>query len=679
MSALFSTTLNERTDGQLRRPVGTKGLRSVISESGYGVKLERGSVVKLAPNAETCSSPADLRALASRLVADGRILAADLFCGAGGLTLGLQDAGFEVVVGVDNDSDALATHAALSPGLHLDWDLGVDEMIDELSELLLDARVALIAGGPPCQPFSKAGRSLIRDLVRQGRRPSKDQRRDLWQSFLAVIERVRPPAVLMENVPDMALERDMMILRTMVDELERLGYGVEAKVVETAKYGVPQYRQRLILVALAEGRPFQWPDETWDETSAPMETNLWDAIGDLPDVEPGWRTATAEPVRYEGVITEFQRRARERVPRRETHVVHDHVTRSVRQDDLEAFAALTPEMKYSELPDHLKRYRDDIFDDKYKRLPKYDLSRTITAHMAKDGYWYIHPEYHRTLTIREAARVQTFRDDVRFVGPPTAALRQIGNAVPPLLAEHLGRAVREAISGEGARPWSTREVSRALANWFTSQGDLDIPWLEAPTRWAVIAGELVLHRARSEEVLHAWPALETMPNPGSTLERAAVLRRLGKRLGRAERVERLLHIAEALESKPGLRDSHAGLLQGGVPHAVADLACRVHPPADDDVVIASAPVLRVAARLTGTGVDARNKRSDGRMAVARMIGVDSIDVEGDATGHMAHLALIELANRLCRPSSPKCSHCPLQPWCASASAAAVGGVAAAAG
>jgi DNA (cytosine-5)-methyltransferase 1 len=472
----------------------------------------------------------------------------------------------------------------------------------------------------------------------------------------------------MENVPDMALERDMMILRTMVDELERLGYGVAAKVVETARYGVPQYRQRLILVALAEGRLFQWPDEAWDEASAPMETNLWDAIGDLPDVEPGWRSGSAEPVRYKAAVSEFQRRARERIDGPGRHVVHDHVTRSVREDDLEAFAALTPDMKYSDLPDHLKRYRDDIFDDKYKRLPKYDLSRTITAHIAKDGYWYIHPEYHRTLTIREAARVQTFRDDVRFAGPPTAALRQIGNAVPPLLAEHLGRAIREAVSGEGKRPWSTREVSRALAKWFRSQGDLDVPWLEAPTRWSVIAGELLLHRARSEEVLHTWPALETMPDPESTLERAAVLRRLGKRLGRAERVERLLDIAEVLATEVGLRDSHAGLLQSGVPHAVADLACRVHPPVDDDVVIASAPVLRVAARFTGTGVDARNKRSDGRMAVARMIGVDSVDEGGDATGHWAHLALIELASRLCLPSRPKCSRCPLKPWCANVSA-----------
>ena len=95
----------------------------------------------------------------------------------------------------------------------------------------------------------------------------------------------------------------------------------------------------------------------------------------------------------------------------------------------------TPATRYSDLAPELKRYRDDIFDDKYKRLDANDVSRTITAHIAKDGYWYIHPWQDRTLTVREAARLQTFPDHVRFAGPPSAAFRQIGNAVPPLLAE----------------------------------------------------------------------------------------------------------------------------------------------------------------------------------------------------------------------------------------------------
>ena len=116
-----------------------------------------------------------------------------------------------------------------------------------------------------------------------------------------------------------------------------------------------------------------------------------------------------------------------------------------------AFEHLDTKTRYSDLPEELKRYRDDIFDDKYKRLDADDLSRTITAHIAKDGYWYIHPEQNRTLTVREAARIQTFPDHFRFAGAPTAAFRQIGNAVPPRLGRAIGAAVAEVLASGATR------------------------------------------------------------------------------------------------------------------------------------------------------------------------------------------------------------------------------------
>lgn len=635
-------------------------------ESTYGVKLVRGPVVELTPHPESCSDREGLITLARRLSSSGTPLAADLFCGAGGLGLGLQDAGFEVVVGVDNDPDAMATHAAHFPGLHLNWDLSEDDHVDELADIILEAGVSLVAGGPPCQPFSKAGRSMIRDLVRKGRRPPKDQRRDLWQSFLAVVERVLPDAVMMENVPDMALERDMLVFRTMVDELERLGYGVDARIIETALYGVPQYRQRLILVALRDGLRFEWPHECWGDDT-PLETRLWDAIGDLPDVEPGWRPDSdgAEWAPYPGPLTPFQERARERVPPSAIGHIRDHITRPVRQDDLEAFRLMTADTKYSDLPDHLKRYRDDIFDDKYKRLDKYDLSRSITAHIAKDGYWYIHPEHHRTLTVREAARIQTFRDDVRFSGPPTAAFRQIGNAVPPLLAEHLGHALRRALSEDRLVPWSTRNISRSLADWVMTRERPTVPWLWAPSRWTVVQAEILLRRARTEDARHVWSVLETVRTPSATTEAAQTLQRLGRRLDRKDRVESILDLAERLTEEPTLLESHQGLISAGVPSAVADMACRIRPTSDDDPVVAPNPVLRVAARFYGSDVDVRNKRSDGRMSVARMVGVDADDEDTDLpeVGHLAHLALFEVAASCCTPGIPNCGPCPLNDWC----------------
>ena len=229
----------------------------------------------------------------------------------------------------------------------------------------------------------------------------------------------------MENVPDMALDRSMVILRTMIERLEALGYSVEERVLDTSRFGVPQFRHRLILVALANRTEFRWPTEH-DE-----RITVENAIGDLPPVEGGWRPENGlgnDPVAtgfvaYDVPVTAFQRRARIGVPEIDTHRVFDHITRPVREDDAIAFSQMSHETKYSDLNPELKRYRDDIFDDKYKRLDPNDVSRTITAHIAKDGYWYIHPYQDRTLTVREAARLQTFPDWFRFavrLQPPFA-------------------------------------------------------------------------------------------------------------------------------------------------------------------------------------------------------------------------------------------------------------------
>lgn len=295
-------------------------------KKAYGVKLVRGPFVRLPPHSGACTNEQDLLTLAR---ASGRPLAADLFCGAGGLSLGLQQAGFDVVMGIDNDKEALETHRSLLPGLSVSWDLGEDAVIERVARLVSEAQITLVAGGPPCQPFSKAGRSMIRDLVKTGRRDQHDHRRDLWQSFLTVVARAMPPAVLMENVPEMALDRDMLILRTMVDELEALGYAVEERVIDAWRYGIPQFRQRLILVALRDGIRFDWPEEIAEQVT------VNNAIGDLPPVEGGWRPdGGAEGwTPYEGPKTTFQRAAREGIPAPLAYRVYDHITRPVRTAD----------------------------------------------------------------------------------------------------------------------------------------------------------------------------------------------------------------------------------------------------------------------------------------------------------------------------------------------------------
>jgi DNA (cytosine-5)-methyltransferase 1 len=145
--------------------------------------------------------------------------------------------------------------------------------------------------------------------------------------------------------------------------------------------------------------------------------------------------------------TPYQQHMREGVPDDQTHVIWDHITRQLREDDQAIFAMMPQGGKYRDLPDEWKRYQQDgkNFADKYWRLIANEPSWTITAHIAKDAYRYIHPTQNRTLSVREFARLQSFPDRFRFCGPRTERLRQIGNAVPPLLAQSIARSIVEQI------------------------------------------------------------------------------------------------------------------------------------------------------------------------------------------------------------------------------------------
>lgn len=625
--------------------------------SGYAVKLVRGPFVKLAPHPGHAEDPDVLPELCRNLreAAPSRPIAADLFSGAGGLSLGLKQAGIEVVLAVDHDINALQTHAHHFPGVSANWDLGEVANVERVAELMVKSEIDMLVGGPPCQPFSKAGRSGIRYRVRNGERDPHDQRRDLWRSFLEVVRLARPSAVLMENVPDMALDTDMFILRAMVEDLETLGYSVEERVVDTWRYGVPQFRQRLILVALADRIDFEWPIE------GPDRVSVWNAIGDLPEVEGGWRPVGGAEgwSEYGGPSTAFQRAMRADVPEDLDGRVYDHITRPVRADDAIAFELMDTRTLYSELPDEVKRYREDIFDDKYKRLDENDLSRTITAHIAKDGYWYIHPRQSRTLTVREAARLQTFPDSYRFNGPPSAAFRQIGNAVPPLLGAHMASAVRSALSERVPAGPSTQDIAAKLAAWFDSRDELRLPWLRASTRWQFIMASTLLDRLGAQQSKQVWAVLRRWPTAADTIGQAPLLRQIGSLTAREKRVELVLTTASAMPSDAdSLTSSELLSRVTGLQRSVAEMAVVVVPnrSEDEEPVGAGQGVLRVAARFNGDVVDRRNRLTDGRLAVARMIG-------GGALSRSAQLGLVELASTVCRPSHPACGLCPLRSWC----------------
>jgi len=587
-----------------------------------------------------------------------RPLAVDLFAGGGGLSLGLEDAGFRVAVAVDHDPWAVHTHAANFRGLSARLDLSDPVIEQRLVALLQQADIALIAGGPPCQPFSRAGRSAIRFLVEQGRRAAYDDRRDLWRVWLRIVLAVRPGAVLLENVPDMALGDDLTVIRVIVDELQAAGYETHLDIVGAPDYGVPQHRQRLILVALRDqARPFEWP--------APVHrVTIWEAIGDLPALGEG----TGEDVLpyRKRKRTPFQDRARAALHDADRSRVYDHVTRAVREDDRQAFRLMNAHTRYGDLPAELRRYRADTFNDKYKRHGKDELARSITAHIAKDGYWYIHPVEERTFSVREAARLQTFPDWYRFAGNRTHAFRQIGNAVPPLLAERIGRAVLTALSSTepppaGRRLATTGDVPRQFPaallgearlrlDVWAARDALGAPWRHVTDPWtALVSTVLINGRADDGTVAMVLWQLGTPAHLTSEW-----LEDCGLPAGVRRALTRLLPAADAWRARQEPDASPAWYeVVALLPAEVERFACLA---LGSPVLLTTTAPVRVAARVTGRPVDKVDRLTDGRLALAEIVG------GGDAApARMA--ALAALGRGVCTVDEPDCSSCPLALLC----------------
>ena len=578
-----------------------------------------------------------------------RPTAIDLFCGAGGLSLGLERAGFDVLVGADSDPWAVRTHEANLPGLSWCGDLSEpDEFLAALSAWGVDS-VDLLAGGVPCQPFSRAGSSRIRELVASGARVAHDTRADLWSSFIRAVEHLQPEAVLVENVPDLPRWNDGAVLAGLYESLRTLGYRVEARILDGPEHGVPQHRQRLILVGF-----LGWRRPLWPVSGIPPVT-LHDAIGDLPPIP---RAQRAERLPYDPrrLSADFQRSMRNGLATEDAAWITEHVCRDVRTDDLEAFRHLEQGGTYMDVPQHLRRYRSDVFTDKYKRLSWDAPCRSITAHIAKDGYWYIHPDQHRTLSIREAARVQTFPDDFRFAGTPTHRYRQIGNAVPVVLGESVGRAVMRTLERprRARPPRADRGLRDALIAWHATDGLWTAPWRRSGDPWQVLVGEFALARSRprdADRIHHAL--LDLAPTPTALLALDSPTVRLTE-LGLKERATSLVRLADDLVTHHG----------GSVPADEVDLAML--PGVGDYVlravltfafgrrqVLVDRTTSRIASRVTG---HPDRRRYQLRLDLHRLSGADGPDAAFNA-------AILALGRTICLPTRPLCGSCPLRADC----------------
>lgn len=333
----------------------------------------------------------------------------DLFSGCGGLSYGFSMAGFDVVAGLDHDEPSLKTFALNHPkSKSLKIDLFEKNAIKNLKKELGDNEVDVIVGGPPCQGFSLTGP-----------RNFDDKRNTLYLSFIAAVKELKPKAFIIENVPGLANMYQGKIKDEIIKRLTKLGYNVDYQILTAADYGVPQIRKRVFFVGLLkELGTFEFPNPTHTPESY---ITTEQAIGDLPSRETEFGV---ELDKYKTKPkTEYQKTMRGKMS-----ILHNHVA-SAHTELVKSIISQVPDGgNYKDLPQGIGGNRK--FNEAWTRYSSKKPSRTIdTGHRN-----HFHYKYNRVPTVRENARLQSFPDSFIFVGTRTNQNKQVGNAVPPLLA-----------------------------------------------------------------------------------------------------------------------------------------------------------------------------------------------------------------------------------------------------
>ena len=391
----------------------------------------------------------------------------DLFGGAGGMSLGFKMAGFRPVATLDSFGPGTDTYRRNFPDVPSEHvvcsDASAPNTIDDFlgATELKRGGVKVVVGGPPCQGFSVAGRVKLASLERghntkKNPRFIEDPRNLLYKSFIEFIRHLQPEVVVIENVTGLLSYKNGAVVDEIKETLKSVGYPeCDHRVLNAADYGVPQTRHRVFFMAARRGSKISWPNpthvtQTGSDSLLPRTTlphvTVWDAISDLPRISRPKKGAKSKNSRRKyssDPSCSFQRSMRGNLT-----YVENNITRWHRKKDLDVFNKMDNGDKWSDLPVADRRkigYSDKSFNDKWRRLPMDKPSWTVTSHLSKDGYMFIHPTQCRTISVREAARLQSFPDQFVFEGSRSAQFQQIGNAVPPLLAAAIARTVKKLL------------------------------------------------------------------------------------------------------------------------------------------------------------------------------------------------------------------------------------------
>jgi len=413
----------------------------------------------------------------------------DVFSGAGGLSEGFLRAGFEPIAHIERDEYACQTLETRSIYYYLKNNNQLDhyknyqssyflsskeravsrnELLklvpkDELEPIMnveisdatlprvfekIDARlihkgqdqIDLLIGGPPCQAYSLVGRARDENSM------EVDPRNYLYKLYVRFLAKYQPKAFVFENVPGILTAFKGALFKNLQAYMRRVGYNVEARKLNAKHFGVMQDRKRIIIVGWRKDIPFAYP-EIEEQIH---QYSIYDMFADLPKLSAGQATDNGN---YDSSVLLF---LKDMGIRQENDILTHHVARRHIQRDLEIYKLVVKawndenrRLKYTDLPKSLITHNNlTAFLDRFKVVAGNEtVSHTIVAHISKDGHHYIHPDIlqNRSITVREAARIQSFPDDYFFEGSRTSNYVQIGNAVPPLMAEQLAKWFRKRL------------------------------------------------------------------------------------------------------------------------------------------------------------------------------------------------------------------------------------------
>jgi len=401
----------------------------------------------------------------------------DLFEGAGGLTEGFSKCGFNIVAHIEKEYQAcltLKTRLAYrylksenQMKIYYDYlrenisrdelyskvpdnilntvinetisDETIPKIFQSVDELVDNRKIDLIIGGPPCQAYSLVGRA------RDPNGMEGDERKYLYRYYINFLERYKPKMFVFENVRGILSANKGKLFEQICREMGEAGYNIEYKLLDAADFGVLQNRKRVILVGWKKELEFRYPDFNLVKTSYTIN-NLF---SDLPKLQ---QNSVGSKKKYRKTKDAC---AKELGLKNESlDFVIQHDARMHNKRDLKIYKIAVEmfnkgeRLQYKDLPSELTTHKNTrVFNDRFKVVNGKGLCHTMVAHIAKDGHHYIHPDIkqNRSLTVREAARIQTFPDDYYFESCRTAAFTQIGNAVPPLMAERIAEKIKEIL------------------------------------------------------------------------------------------------------------------------------------------------------------------------------------------------------------------------------------------